>query len=108
MRLRFFKEGIDLIKSAKHALILGMILDDGQVRFQTADKVRYAGHKEWLALMGKIRPVGGFSLLAREGRVVGFFALSGLNATDDARLPESWITRILNRVPTDPSMKLYD
>jgi hypothetical protein len=108
MKLRFAREDLQVIKEAHHALILGLILETGQVRFQAADKARFPGHREWVASMKKVKPAGGFSLLVKGGRVTGFFPLSSLNSTADARLPEKWINAILKKLPADPALKLYD
>jgi len=92
----------------KMLLFLGMILEDGLIKLQIADLQTFPGHREWVRSRPDLRPIGGFSMLIRAGAVKGFFPLSALNRTPDARLPESWIAQILIEFPEDADQVIYD
>src|SRR5438034_550437 len=80
----------------------------GGLNSRSPISLRCAGHKEWLASLKNYTSVAGFSLLVNDGRVTGFFPLSSLNPTDDAKLPVAMISETLKRLPTGPALKLYD
>lgn len=108
MKLIIDAETERIVAGARNDLILGMILSDGRLLLQVADRVRFPGHKEWLASIKEIHPIAGFSVLAKGGRLTGLFALSSLNTTGDARLPEDWIKQILKHFGTAPDVPVYD
>lgn len=99
MNLRVSQLDRALLDRCVNDAVLGIITSNGKVVLRVADRVRYSGHREWLR-RDKIRGVlRGFSLVVKEGRVVGLLPMSVLNQTRDGLLEEALVKQVEQLLP---------
>ena len=72
-----------------------------------ADRVVTPGHVPWLRRTPRSDVTGGFSLMVRDGLVVGFFRTSELNPTRDGLLSEELALEIAKALPMAPGTVVY-
>lgn len=71
MRLKIRDADLRLVAVAKHSLLLGLILDDGTIRLVRSDRSRRPGHAAWVKRDSIANVFRGFSLLVKNGLIVG-------------------------------------
>lgn len=107
MPLRVAEPDATELASTRDGLFLGIITADHEVRLRMADAVRIIGHREWLAQEHLAKPVRGFSLHVKGGRVTALFPLSRLNPTPDAMLENSLIDELERLLPLRHDYKVF-
>jgi len=106
--LRISAADAALLENPDEALLLGLIMSDGEVHLKVADANETPGHFEWMS-RDKIPPVsvrGGFSLIVKSGQITHLFRSSRLNAASDGSLRRDQVNAILKLVPVADMVKV--
>ena len=109
MRFTIAEEDLDVVRSLKKDLLIGIVMRGGEVRLQVSDMHVYRGHVAWLSRDSIPRDAveRGFAIGVKEGHVQYLNPNSELNPNRDRSLLDDEIEQLKDLLPLSEDFKVF-
>lgn len=106
--LRIGPDTLALLDTTEETLFLGLVTLEDEVLLKEASENVCPGHIEWSKMERSLEPKGGFSLVARGGKVLEIYRASVLNGSEaGGLLTEDIVAELKILLPVSEALIVY-